>query len=135
MSLHIIGYCTQLFNSPAFLFDKFSEQELEQGFWELQSVAFDYSVGYLLADVTIPLPLRLTCIESMYNLYREFFSGHGPEEAAGMWRDGSGAALHGMGHLRHPDTERVVMAYLEAHPKLDTWIVDYALDCITGDSM
>jgi hypothetical protein len=172
--LEIIEFYIQLFNSPCFLFDKFSAEQLEQGFWELQNVAIDFSVGFLLADKTLPLQLRMNCITAMYNLYREFFSIHKLEEAGGMWWDGvitayklsacpelpnddvtlrnvlfetltrilqddsleySGAALHGMGHLRHPSTENIILAYLEAHPHLDTDTVDYALNCITGNIM
>ena len=45
------------------------------------------------------------------------------------------AALHGLGHLRHPDTGTVVMKYLEHHPELSEEDRSYAISCITGDIM
>lgn len=43
------------------------------------------------------------------------------------------AALHGLGHLRHPNTEHVICLYLERNPILTTAHRSYALACITGD--
>jgi hypothetical protein len=45
------------------------------------------------------------------------------------------AALHGLGHLRHPDTSTVVMNYLEHHPELSEEDRNYAIACITGNIM
>ncbi len=43
------------------------------------------------------------------------------------------AALHGLGHLRHRDTERAITAYLAANPTLEDDHRQYALACISGD--
>ncbi len=43
------------------------------------------------------------------------------------------AALHGLGHLRHPDTESAITAYLQQNPHLSDEHRSYALACITGD--
>jgi hypothetical protein len=37
------------------------------------------------------------------------------------------AALHGLGHLHHPDTEQLVQRYLNGHPALTTTQREYAL--------
>ena len=37
------------------------------------------------------------------------------------------AALHGLGHLHHPDTQPLVQRYLEAHPSLAEADREYAL--------
>lgn len=46
-----------------------------------------------------------------------------------------GAALHGLGHLRHPETERVIKEFLKDHRQLTKDQIDYANKCITGDIM
>ena len=45
------------------------------------------------------------------------------------------AALHGLGHLRHPDTEQAIKDYLRKHPGLDKNEKNYANACITGEIM
>lgn len=42
------------------------------------------------------------------------------------------SALHGLGHLRHPDAGRVIHEFLQAHPSLDTDLKQYALECRLG---
>jgi hypothetical protein len=173
-ALQSIKFYIQLFNEPAFLFDKFRREQLEQGFWAIQGPNLDLAAGVLIADKNIPLELRLEFIKSMYNLYRDFYSTDALVTSSHMWWDGvisayrfharsgnrdegaiirntmfetlsrileldssecKGAALHGLGHLHHSDTERVIKAYLEAHPELDEGWKSYALACITGDIM
>jgi hypothetical protein len=43
------------------------------------------------------------------------------------------AALHGLGHLRHPNTEAAITRYLERHPDLTDEYRGYALACIKGE--
>ena len=43
------------------------------------------------------------------------------------------AALHGLGHLRHRDTEPAIKAYLASSPSLADEQRQYALACISGD--
>jgi hypothetical protein len=42
------------------------------------------------------------------------------------------AALHGLGHLRHPDTESIITKYLERNPELSEENRKFALACIAG---
>ncbi|MBI5930011.1 MAG: sel1 repeat family protein [Chloroflexi bacterium] len=46
--------------------------------------------------------------------------------------DCKAAALHGLGHLQHPHTEKVIKAFLVNHPELADW-QEYALAAIEGD--
>jgi hypothetical protein len=46
-----------------------------------------------------------------------------------------GAALHGLGHLRHPDTESLIRAWIAKHPELSEDELNYAEGCIRGDIM
>jgi hypothetical protein len=43
------------------------------------------------------------------------------------------AALHGLGHLRHPDTESAIKAYLASIPTLADEHRQFALACISGN--
>ncbi len=43
------------------------------------------------------------------------------------------AALHGLGHLRHPNTENAIRTYLARNPKLAEDHRRFAVSCITGD--
>jgi len=43
------------------------------------------------------------------------------------------AALHGLGHLRHPHTEKAIRTYLERNPKLAEDDRRFAVACIPGD--
>ncbi len=45
------------------------------------------------------------------------------------------AAIHGLGHSRHPDKERVLQEYLRDNPDLPCRLSDYALAAIRGEVM
>jgi hypothetical protein len=45
------------------------------------------------------------------------------------------AALHGLGHLRHPDTKKVIEDFMKRHPNLTEKQIDYCNNCITGHIM
>jgi len=65
---------TRLFSEPAFLLQRFSREQLEKGFWEVQGCNLEISAGHLIAIREIPLDLRLDFIRAIYNLYRYFFA-------------------------------------------------------------
>lgn len=176
--IRTVRFYIQLFNDPAFLFQRFSREQLENGFWQVQSCNLEIAAGHLLGTGSIPLDLRLDFIRAMYNLYKYFFSIDPLENSCFMWWDGvtsdtgvsskygikdrikedytairdtmfetlgnileldspccRSAALHGLGHLGHPDTETLIHKYLDAHPELDRGTRAYALASITGDMM
>ncbi len=168
-----IQFYVQLFNEPAFLFQRFTPEQLEKGFWAIQNCNLEISAGHLIATKEIPLDLRLDFIRANYNLYKHFFAIDALEHSASMWWDSvildyrldsslaaeedttiqntifetlshilnldslccRGAALHGLGHLRHPKTTDLIHNYLDTHPELDEGIRGYALTCITGHIM
>jgi len=43
------------------------------------------------------------------------------------------SALHGLGHLNHPLTEKTIEAYLNEHPMMDVDLKEYAISCINGE--
>jgi hypothetical protein len=166
---------TRLFNGPEILLERFSLEQLEQGFWAIPSCTLDCSLWEILFDTNVEFVYKCECIKSMFSLYQKLFSKEPLETSSNMWwdslaydyccgnrtRNNNGqekliqdsmfeclckildldaidcqlAALHGLGHLRHPETEMVINKYLELHPTLDDETRTYALDCITGDIM
>lgn len=44
-----------------------------------------------------------------------------------------GAALHGMGHLRHPNTKAVIRSWISTQPNLSEEDLKYAEACIRGE--
>lgn len=76
---------TWLFNNLKSL-DKFSDDQINQG---LYCLAFGThpSLINLLSDQSLSLKLRITCIKSMVNLYREVFSKRNIPDASSMWWD------------------------------------------------
>jgi len=45
------------------------------------------------------------------------------------------AALHGLNHVLHPDTEAVIKAYIDKHPDLSDPDRNYAWACARGEAM
>ncbi|WP_208347414.1 hypothetical protein [Pseudaestuariivita rosea] len=45
------------------------------------------------------------------------------------------AALHGLNHVAHPDTENIVKKYVESHPELSEADIDYAYRCAKGNAL
>lgn len=78
----------QLFNEPAFLFQKFNREQLEKGFWVVQSCNLEIAIGHLISTTDIPLDLRLDFIRAIYPLYKYFFAVDALENSAIMWWDG-----------------------------------------------
>ncbi|MDH5647833.1 MAG: hypothetical protein OEZ01_17610 [Candidatus Heimdallarchaeota archaeon] len=45
------------------------------------------------------------------------------------------SALHGLNHLYHPNTEELILEFLDDHPDLDSDLETYALNCIDGKNL
>lgn len=43
------------------------------------------------------------------------------------------AALHGLGHLNHPLTEKTIQTYLNENPMIDGGLKEYAIKCSKGE--
>ncbi len=162
----------ELFSNPTFLLDRFSIEQLERGFWEIQSCGMDGNASEIIYDSQVSFDLRRRCIESMYSLYDKLFALQLLPKVCDMWWDGIAygyccgnysrenadqrqiqdimfstlcrilallsepcqyAALHGLGHLRHPETKKVIEQFLKTHKTFEDRA--WALACITGDIM
>lgn len=165
-SLRVVRYYRRLFSEPNFLVDLFSEEQLEQGFWAIQSGSIECSVSEVIWDEHIDFEERSSCISSMYFLFDRLFREHPLENAPHMFWDSLAydwycgnrsrsnggedllvqdsmfqtltkilridsdhcrfAALHGLGHLMHPDTERVIDQFLRGSETISDELVEYA---------
>ena len=150
------AYYIRLFRNPEFLLQRFTNEQLEEGFWAMQGPVLNCSLVNLLSDTDLPFDARAECIESMADLFGRLFPRASWDSSVGMWWDTlcydwhcgnrnwsnggedkllqdaffgtlskilffnsnicQGAALHGLGHLHHPDTLGLIGRYLEGHP-------------------
>lgn len=158
---HIINHCIRLFRNPNFLLEKFSPEQINQGFW------------FILGDIEllqgclwnrkIDWELREDCIMSMVGVFEQMFVQNPIEDACYMWwdllRDFSDdqdpktkeamlaalsqilkldspdcqtSALHGLGHLEHNGKRKVIEQFLEARPNIDDEMKSYATAAMEG---
>jgi hypothetical protein len=156
----LVQYSTQLFQNPTFLFERYSLEQIEQGF------RFIPIVGELVNavwDMDVPLSLRRKCIHSMVNLFESVFIKNSLGDVAFMWWDSFRffedeperemveaildalskiirmessvcwcSALHGLGHLDHPGKVALIDDFLQLHPDVDPDTKEYALAAIEG---
>lgn len=80
----ILFYLTELFKNPALLLEKFSEKQIDQGFWFMLGPEGFMGV---LWNPNIPFSKRKHCIDSMYDLYQLLFWDHPLESIDFMWWD------------------------------------------------
>lgn len=155
----LCSHYLRLFHSPQSLLDRFSHEQLEQGFWAIQTSNLDCSADHLIWDEGLPFTTRAECVRAMFDLFRNLFASEGLETSVGMWWDSfcydwhcgnrkrsnggedlqmqdvmfetlvkilsldskicQGAALHGLSHLHHPETDTAIQSYLDRNPDLD----------------
>lgn len=172
---HNTELLTELFTNARPLLERYTREQLEQGFWALQSGCVDGLVEHVMFDFTVSFEKRAECIRAMFFLYRDLFAVDDLGTSSNMWWDCiassysvchrsqttseddrkiqdvmfetltkilyleseecQGAALHGLGHLRHPNTETVIRDWVGTQPDLSEDDLEYAEACITGDIM
>jgi hypothetical protein len=163
----ICTYYVQLFTSPEILLERFSKEQLEEGFWAIQSPNLDCGAYRLLVDSDLTLEAKAQCVAAMFELFRKLFATEPLDSSVQMWwdsfcydwhcgnrkRERAGedlllqdamfqtlsnilsldseichrAALHGLGHLHHPDTKGLIARYIEERPLLNKEMKEYAL--------
>lgn len=166
----IVQDLIDLFRQPEFLFDKYSFEQLEQGFWFVSGWLCLVRFRGLLWEKRIALELREELVRSMFELFSRFFAVNALENICFMWwdiiaygyymengkpEDEDGAkiqqamfetlrrileldsedcqksALHGLGHLKHPETEKTINDFLRRYI-VSRELKDYAHLCIAG---
>ncbi len=83
----VCKYYVRLFRDPAFLLERFSKAQLEQGFWAIQSCNLSCSVGELIWDENLPFSAREECVRSMLDLFKCLFAAESLETSVEMWWD------------------------------------------------
>ena len=156
----LIQYSTQLFQNPTFLFERYSLEQLEQGFRFLPIVG---ELNDAVWDKNVPLSARRKCIRSMINLFESMFMKNSLGEVAFMWWDSFrsfedepewemvevivdalsriirmessvcwGSALHGLGHLNYSGKAALINDFLQAHPDIHPDTKEYAFAALEG---
>ena len=164
--MSVAEYYIRLFRQPEFLRQSYSDAQLDQGFWAIQSANLDCSTYRIMWDTEWAFGIRAETVRSMYDLFSRLFM-HAPlETAVIMWwdslcydwhcgnrkRENGGedrsmqdvmfetlgrilslnsehcqfAALHGLGHLHHPATGKLVSEFLATNSTLNEDLKDYA---------
>jgi hypothetical protein len=156
----LLTYPTRLFQEPEFLIRKYSYRQLRKGFWNLPN-RWELSGSIWAQDLPwelrkscirsmVPLfekffsrkPLGFTC-HMWWDFLRYF--GDDPDERVVdemflalqkiLFMDSfdcQGAALHGLGHLDHPDKKTLIKRYLKEYPDLHPDVRRYSMSAITG---
>lgn len=158
----LILYSTQLFDNPSFLMSRYTADQLEEGFWfllgpenRLADLLWDQSIDLLAREqcvLAMPIvferlfakdPLDQACY-MWWDLLRNFEADHDEriqeamlEALRRILKIDSGAcqmsALHGLGHLRHPDKLGVISDFLHSNPGIDEKLRSYALSALKGE--
>jgi hypothetical protein len=158
---HILKYSIKLFTNPQVLLEKFSYEQINQGFWFLLGATNQLSDW--IWDKEIEWTLREKSIKSMEGVFTDLFSANPIQDACFMWwdllRDFSDepdqkvintmfetlskilklesldcqeSALHGLGHLEHTSKKSVIENFLRKYSNLDEDFRKYALAAIEG---
>lgn len=173
--LSVASFYIRLFTEPDSLLQKYSLQELEQGFWAIQSSNIECSITEIIWMKSIPFEIRESCVRAMFHLYQRLFSHEPLDTSVEMWWDSlaydwhcenrsrsnggedllmqdvmfetlskilalpssavQASALHGLGHLHHPDTKVLVDEFLQRNPQIDPGLREYALAAAKFDVM
>jgi hypothetical protein len=83
----VCDYYVQLFTEPSFLIDRFSREQLEQGFGAMQVHSLRCSVLQIIWDIELPFSQREVCVKAMLPLFRELFLNEPLGNVASMWWD------------------------------------------------
>ncbi len=83
----VVSHYTNLFSDPAFLLDRFSRHQLEQGFWMIMGQFPQHAVGEVIWDENVKFVDRANCVRAMFHLYEKFFAIDFLVTSGEMWWD------------------------------------------------
>ena len=78
---------SRLFLEPKFLLERFSKDQLEQGFWAIQGPNLECSASRVIWDRTLPFDTREEVVRSMFYLFRDLFFAESLYDSVSMWWD------------------------------------------------
>lgn len=85
--IDLVHWYTELFSEPAFLLERFSKEQLEQGFWAITGGPLDCSVNEVIWEGMTVFEQRAGCVRSMFHLYEKLFAIDPLETSSHMWWD------------------------------------------------
>jgi hypothetical protein len=156
---HLLPYMTRLFRRPEFLLERYTVAQLRQGFWYLSGTRvndwlWDTDVAWRLRKKCImamaPLFKQLFVREQLEDtcyMWWDFFRSFSKKQDIKVKEtmllvmerilllpshECRAAALHGLGHLRHPRKLQVIRKFLRSHPELDDKWQSFAAAAIRG---
>jgi hypothetical protein len=164
----LVKHMTKLFSEFGQIATKYSLAQVDQGVWAI--LGAHLRLYEFLFDSSVPLPMRLECIRSMYHVYSDFVAKLEtdlPPDLSGFWMwwdlvlhgfwtppkpfvagtyrgdaskldseslvlldvmfetlkrildlphaESQRCALHGLGHLHHPEVRGTVQRYIDAN--------------------
>ena len=83
----VCGYHVQLFLAPAFLYDRFTKQQMEQAFRAMTVRSLGCSVKQVIWNTDLPFHTREECVRSMFHLFPAVFAKDRLGHTASMWWD------------------------------------------------
>jgi hypothetical protein len=83
----VCGYYVQLFRDSAFLLDRYSRAQLDQGFSAMTVSSLSCSIQELIWSPELPFVDRAECVRSMVYLCRDVFQHDAIGFTASMWWD------------------------------------------------
>jgi len=158
---NILRYVIELFKNPSVLLERYSVEQIEQGFWfvlgafgEVSDWVWDECIAWKLRQETI---LRMvTVFENLFtkvrfdticymwwDLLRNFGDNPDQRTSDAMLEalatilhlnntDCQKSALHGLNHLKHSRKKDVIQSFLDSHPNLDEEWKTFVMDAMEG---
>lgn len=85
-AVHNTELLTKLFSNARPLLERYTRDQLEQGFWALQSgLLIGGLLPHLMFDQSMPFEKRADCIRAMFFLYRDLFAVDELHTSSNMW--------------------------------------------------
>lgn len=88
-------YLTLLFCDPLELRNRYSREQMEQGFWWMQTSFNDGSAADVLWTASLPVKRREAMVQAMYFLYADLFAVQPLGRAPHMWWENLSKGLPG----------------------------------------
>ncbi len=77
----------ELFTSGALLLSRFSDEQLDQGFWAVHGCNLDCSAANIIWEPGVPFRSRAAVVRSMQHLFASFLATRHLDTAVDMWWD------------------------------------------------
>lgn len=83
----LVEFYTELFKNPQILSEKYSDEQLEQGFTAMRSCLMPGAISEVLWEEEVPASMREECVRAMFFLYKGLFAVKPLHTSCFMWWD------------------------------------------------